>query len=184
MKNIHHVCVFCGSRKGSNPKHTKFARNLGVELAKNNIGLVFGGGSVGLMNEVANAVIEQGGHTHGVIPGHLNKKERTHPGVAQMDVTDTMHERKAKMSALCDAYITLPGGFGTFEELLEVITWSQLGLHDKPVILANVDGYYDQLIAFIDEAVETDFITPTNRQLLKTADSVAQCIEHLAQHRV
>lgn len=182
MKDIHHVCVFCGSRKGNNPKHTTFACTLGTKLAENDIGLVFGGGSVGLMNEVANAVIEQGGHTHGVIPGHLHRRERTHRGVTRMDVTDTMHERKAKMSSLCDAYITLPGGFGTFEELLEVITWSQLGLHNKPVIIANVDGYFDGLIKFFDHAVETDFITPSNRTLIKTAETVAQCIEHLRQH--
>lgn len=182
MMDVHHVSVFCGSRKGNNPAHTKFARKLGKALARNNIGLVFGGGSVGLMNEVANAVIDEGGHTHGVIPGHLNKRERTHPGVAKMDVTDTMHERKAKMSALCDAYITLPGGFGTFEELLEVITWAQLGLHAKPVILANVDSYYDKLIEFIDHAVATEFITPKNRQLFKAAETVEQCIGHLKQY--
>lgn len=177
--SIHHVCVFCGSKKGNNPAHTKFAQELGSQLAAHNIGLVFGGGSVGLMNEVANAVIDAGGHTHGVIPNHLHKRERTHHGVAKMDITDTMHERKATMSALCDAYIALPGGFGTFEELLEVITWAQLGLHDKPVILANVDGYYDKLIAFIDEAVTTGFVTSSNRQLLKTAETVEQCIQHL-----
>lgn len=177
--SIHHVCVFCGSRKGNNPEHTAFARDLGKALAQNNIGLVFGGGSVGLMNEIANAVIDEGGHTHGVIPGHLNKRERTHPSVAKMEVTDTMHERKAKMSALCDAYITLPGGFGTFEELLEVITWAQLGLHAKPVIVGNVDGYYDKLIDFIDHAVSSEFITPKNRQLFKTARTVEDCIHHL-----
>lgn len=182
MKDIHHVCAFCGSRKGNNPKHTTFARMLGTQLAENDIGLVFGGGSVGLMNEVANAVIAQGGHTHGVIPGHLNKRERIHTKVARMDVTDTMHQRKAKMSSLCDAYITLPGGFGTFEELLEVITWAQLGLHGKPVILANVDGYYDRLIEFINQAVETDFIAPANRKLLKTADTVADCMQLLREH--
>jgi uncharacterized protein (TIGR00730 family) len=176
---IHHVCVFCGSRKGNNPAHTAFARELGAALASHNMGLIFGGGSVGLMNEVANAVIEWGGHTHGVIPGHLNQRERTHTGLAQLEVTDTMHERKAKMSALCDAYIALPGGFGTFEELLEVITWAQLGLHAKPVVLANVDGYYDKLIAFIDQAVATDFITPRNRRLIKAVKTVDQCMEQL-----
>ncbi|HYW36136.1 MAG TPA: TIGR00730 family Rossman fold protein [Balneolaceae bacterium] len=177
--NIRHVCVFCGSRKGTNPAHTYFARKLGTSLARENIGLIFGGGSVGLMNEVANAVIENGGHTHGVIPNHLKRPERTHTGVAQLEVTDTMHERKAKMSALCDAYVALPGGFGTFEELLEVITWAQLELHAKPVILANVDGYYDQLISFIDHAVEAEFVTPKNRRLLKTATTVEQCMQHL-----
>jgi uncharacterized protein (TIGR00730 family) len=178
--SVHHVCVFCGSKKGNNPAHTTFARKLGKRLAANNIGLVFGGGSVGLMNEVANAVIGEGGHTHGIIPTHLHKRERTHPGVAKMEITETMHERKATMSALCDAYIALPGGFGTFEELLEVITWAQLGLHAKPVILANVDGYYDKLIEFIDEAVATEFVDSQNRLLLKTIETVEDCIELLS----
>lgn len=177
--SVHHVCVFCGSKKGNNPAHTKFAQELGSQLAAHNIGLVFGGGSVGLMNEVANAVIDGGGHTHGVIPTHLHKRERTHAGVTKMEVTDTMHERKATMSALCDAYIALPGGFGTFEELLEVITWAQLGLHDKPVILANVDGYYNKLIEFIDEAVNSGFVDPGNRKLLKTAETVQGSIRLL-----
>ncbi len=177
---IHHVCVFCGSRKGANPRHAKFARKLGTALAHHHICLVFGGGSVGLMNEVANAVIKSGGQTHGVIPKHLNRPERAHTGLAQLEVTDTMHERKAKMSALSDAYVALPGGFGTFEELLEVMTWAQLGLHMKPVILANVDGFYDQLIEFIDHAVATEFITPENRRLLKVATTVEQCMELLS----
>ncbi len=176
---IHHVCVFCGSRKGTNPAHTKFAQEIGTALAHHRIGLVFGAGSIGLMNEVANAVIQEGGHTHGVIPKHLTHRERTHTGLAQLEITETMHERKAKMSALCDAYIALPGGFGTFEELLEIITWAQLGLHAKPVILANVDGYYDQLIAFIDHAVSTEFITPESRDLLKVAATVEQCMAYL-----
>lgn len=177
--NIHHVCVFCGSSKGNNPAHATFAQKLGGALVKNNIGLVFGGGSVGLMNEVANAVIDGGGHTHGVIPGHLNKGERTHSGLAKLDVTETMHERKANMAALANAFITLPGGFGTFEELLEIITWSQLQLHAKPVILANVDGYYDKLIAFIDHAMDTGFIETKNRKLLNVAETVDDCISHL-----
>lgn len=180
--NIKHVCVFCGSSKGNNPSHATFARELGRTLAQNNIGLIFGGGAVGLMNEIANAVIENDGHTHGVVPTHLNRKERVHHNVAKMEVTDTMHERKATMSALCDAYIALPGGFGTFEELLEVMTWSQLGLHDKPVILSNVDGYYDKLIDFFDQAVATGFISPENRRLLKTANTVDQCIQLLKSH--
>ncbi len=179
---IKHVCVFCGSRKGTNPLHTTFARELGKSLAQNNIGLVFGGGSVGLMNEIANAVIEHDGHTHGVIPTHLNKRERIHPDVAKMEITDTMHERKATMSDLCDAYIAMPGGFGTFEELLEVITWAQLDLHDKPVILSNVDGYYDKLIDFFDHAVATEFIAPNSRRLLKTAETVEQCMQFLNNH--
>lgn len=178
---IHHLCVFCGSRTGSNPAHAAFARELGQAMADRGIGLIFGGGSVGLMNEVATAVIEAGGHTHGVIPDHLHNRERTHSGLAKLEVTDTMHERKAMMSSLADAYLALPGGFGTFEELLEVLTWAQIGLHAKPVLLANVDGYYDKLIAFIDEAVAHEFITPDNRQLLQSVQTVEQCMQLLGE---
>ena len=175
----HHVCVFCGSRTGNNPAHIAFARKLGQMLAQQNYGLVFGAGSVGLMNEVANAAIAHGGQTFGVIPKHLNKRERTHSQLSKLHITETMHERKATMANLADAFITLPGGFGTFEELLETITWAQLKIHSKPVIVANVDGYYDPLIKFIDHAVATEFITPANRHLFKTVSTVQQCIQYL-----
>ncbi|HLR76359.1 MAG TPA: TIGR00730 family Rossman fold protein [Balneolaceae bacterium] len=173
------VCVFCGSRTGNNPAHTAFAKNLGHTLAEHDFGLVFGAGSIGLMNEIANAVIENGGDTHGVIPQHLDKRERTHKRIGKLKITKNMHERKATMAKLSDAFIALPGGFGTFEELLEIITWAQLGLHKKPIIVANVDGYYDSLLTFFDEATATGFITPENRTLFYTATTVEQCIEYL-----
>lgn len=175
----HHVCVFCGSRTGNNPAHTAFARKLGRTLAENEYGLIFGAGSIGLMNELASAAIEHGGHTHGVIPEHLNKRERTHADIGKLNVTKDMHERKAMMAKHADAFIAMPGGYGTFEELLEIITWAQLGLHQKPVILANVDGYYDPLLTFFDHATATEFITPENRKLFYTATTVDQCMEHL-----
>lgn len=177
--NKKYVCVYCGSRTGDNPAYAAFARKLGHALADNGYGLVFGAGSVGLMNEVANAVIERGGDTHGVIPQHLNERERAHTRLGKLQVTQTMHERKATMAESADAFIALPGGFGTFEELLEVITWEQLGLHNKPVIVANVDGYYDPLLTFFDHATASEFITSENRELFHTATTVEQCMEYV-----
>lgn len=177
----YNVCVYCGSRTGNNPAHTAFAKELGYALADNNYGLVFGAGSIGLMNEIANAVIEQGGDTFGVIPTHLNTTERAHKHLGKLKITKDMHERKATMAKFADAFIAMPGGFGTFEELLEIITWLQLGLHKKPIIVANVDGYYDTLLAFFDEATATGFVTPQSRSLFYTATTVAQCMEHLGQ---
>lgn len=173
------VCVYCGSHTGKNPAYTAFARKLGHVLADNGYGLIFGAGSIGLMNEVANAVIERGGDTHGVIPEHLTKREMMHEQLGRLEVTQTMHERKATMAKNADAFIAMPGGFGTFEELLEVITWSQLGLHSKPIIVANVDGYYDQLLGFFDHATADEFITPENRKLFHTATTVEQCMEYI-----
>lgn len=173
------VCVYCGSRTGNNPAHVAFAKELGHALADNNCGLVFGAGSTGLMNEVANAVIEYGGDTYGVIPEHLDKRERTHKRIGKLNITKNMHERKATMAKLANAFIALPGGYGTFEELLEIITWAQLGLHTKPIILANVDGYYNPLLAFLDSATTTGFVTPENRRLFYTAATVEQCMDYL-----
>jgi uncharacterized protein (TIGR00730 family) len=179
MSQKKRVCVFCGSRVGKNPVFAKQAKKLGRMLASNNIGLVFGGGSVGLMNEVANAALNHGGQAHGVIPEHLNDREVAHENLTALHITDTMHERKAMMAELADAFIALPGGFGTFEELLEIITWSQLRLHDKPVIVFNIDGYYDQLIAFFDKAVNTGFVDDKNRNLLKVGTNVEECLNYL-----
>jgi uncharacterized protein (TIGR00730 family) len=173
------VCVYCGSKTGTNSTFVKGAQTLGHSLAENQIGLVYGGGSVGLMNKIANATLSRGGQVHGVIPQHLYDLEVAHENLTALHITDTMHERKAMMAELSDAFIALPGGFGTFEELMEAITWLQLGIHDKPVIIFNMDGYYDKLISFIDEAVTNKFITAENRKLLKTGNSVEECLAHL-----
>lgn len=173
------VCVYCGSKTGLNPKYTEGAQNLGHALASNQIGLVYGGGSVGLMNEIANATLSRGGQVHGVIPQHLYDMEVAHENLTALHITDTMHERKAMMAELSDAFIALPGGFGTFEELMEAITWLQLGIHKKTVIIFNMDGYYDKLIEFIDDAVANKFITSENRSLLKTAQTVDECLKLL-----
>lgn len=183
MSKKKRVCIYCGSRNGNNPAFTKQAKNLGKALASNNIGVVYGGGSVGLMNEVANATLNRGGQVHGVIPQHLHELEVAHQQLTALHITDTMHERKAMMAELSDAFIALPGGFGTFEELMEAITWVQLDLHKKAVIIFNIDGYYDKLISFFDHAVESGFITNGNRNSsLKVANSVEECLNHLPFH--
>lgn len=179
MSLKHRVCVYCGSKTGNNSSFIPQTKALGYALASNNIGLVYGGGSVGLMNEIANATLSRGGQAHGVIPQHLYEMEVAHENLTALHITDTMHERKAMMAELSDAFIALPGGFGTFEELMEAITWLQLGIHHKPVIIYNIDGYYDKLIDFIDVAVEQQFITEDNRTLLKTGNSIEECLSHL-----
>lgn len=171
--------MFCGSTLGKNPAFAEGAKTLGKKLVAKNIDLVYGGGGIGLMNEVANGVLSEGGEVQGVVPEHLNKQERVHQHITTLHVTGNMHERKAMMAELSDAFITLPGGFGTFEELMESITWLQLGIHNKPVILFNIAGYYDPLITFIDHAVENGFIRPEKRALLKIADSSEECIDFL-----
>jgi len=179
MDNKKRACVFCGSSKGNNPAFTAEAKQLGIQLAQKDIGLVYGGGSVGIMNAVANGVLSKDGEVRGLIPEHLNNSEHAHKGITELYITQTMHQRKAKMAELANAFITLPGGFGTFEELMEVITWSQLELHQKPVIIYNIDGYYDKLIEFISYATQSGFISPQNRQQLKVADTVEACLQHL-----
>jgi len=182
MSKKNRVCVFCGSSTGKNPAFTNQARKLGIGLASSHIDVVYGGGAIGLMNVVANAALSRGGRVHGVIPEHLSDLEIAHRNLTALHITDTMHERKAMMAELSDAFIALPGGFGTFEELMEVITWSQLDLHDKAVIMFNIDGYYDQLISFIDHSVDNGFISPGNRSTLKVARSVDECINFLPFH--
>jgi len=136
------ICVFCGSSLGSRAEYRAVTEELGVELVRRNIGLVYGGGNVGLMGVIADAVLRAGGEVQGVIPEHLMAREVGHKGLAQLHVVHTMHERKALMADLADAFIALPGGFGTLEEFCEIVTWSQLGLHAKPCGILNVQGYY------------------------------------------
>lgn len=179
----YNICVYCGSHAGNNPAYTTFAKTLGHAIADHNYGLVFGAGSIGLMNEVANAVIEHNGYTHGVIPEHLTKRECTHTQLSKLDITQDMHERKATMAASADAFIALPGGFGTFEELLEIITWAQIDLHNKPIIIANVDGYYDLLLQFFTHAMEAGFIPAESKKLFYEATTVDQCMTYLTKKR-
>jgi len=154
------VAVFCGSRPGNRPSFTTAAGRLGAGLADRGIGLVYGGASVGLMGVVADAVLGSGGRTVGVITASLADHEIAHHGLGRLEVVGTMHERKARMAHLSDAVIMLPGGFGTYEEFLETVTWVHLGIHDKPCGVLNTDGFFDLLLTFLGRAVEMDFIAP------------------------
>ena len=160
------ICVFTGSRHGSRPDYADAAKTLGHELVARGYGLVYGGGNVGLMTVIADAVLESNGHVTGVIPNALVSKEVAHLGLSDLRVVDSMHERKALMAQLSDGFIAMPGGIGTMEEFFEVLSWAQLGLHEKPCALLNVGGYYDPLIQFLDHAVEQGFIKPKHRALL------------------
>jgi uncharacterized protein (TIGR00730 family) len=157
------VCVFCGSSAGANPVYGEAARAMGRAIVARGLSLVYGGGHVGLMGIVADAVLEAGGEAIGVIPHALNAREIAHPGLTRLHVVDSMHERKAMMASLADAFVALPGGFGTYEEFFEAVTWTQLGVHRKPCGLLNVAGFYDPIVQFIDYAVAEQFIRPQHR---------------------
>jgi hypothetical protein len=178
------ICVFCGSKTGTNGVYRTAATDLGRVLVERGIGLVYGGGSVGLMGVIADAVLEAGGEVVGVIPERLATKELLHTGVANMHVMASMHARKARMAELADAFIAMPGGFGTFEETLEMITWSQLGIHRKPVGLLNVAGYFDPLVQFFDHAIAEGFIREKHRQLVVVRDEPAALLDELAVHKL
>lgn len=152
------ICVYCGSSPGYNPRHAEVAREFGRSLAERGLRLVYGGGNVGLMGEVANATLAAGGKVTGIIPERLWEKEVGHRGLTDMFVVPSMHARKARMVELSDAFVALPGGFGTLDELFEVLTWQQIGYHQKPVGLLNVDGYYDGLIEFAKHANTEGFV--------------------------
>jgi hypothetical protein len=173
------VCVFCGSSTGSRAEYTAAAENLGHELAARGIGLVFGGGCVGLMGVLADAVLAAGGHAIGVIPHALVARELAHLGLHELRIVNSMHERKAVMASLAEAFIALPGGFGTFEEFCEVVTWTQLGLHEKRCGLLNTDGYYDPLLALFDRAVEDGFVPRANRRIVLAERDPVRLLEGL-----
>ena len=157
------ICVFCGSSTGASPLYAEAARAMGRTIVASGRSLVYGGGQVGLMGVVADAVLAAGGEVIGVIPHALNAREIAHDGLTTLHVVDSMHERKALMASLSDAFVALPGGFGTYEELFEVITWTQLGVHKKPCGLLNVAGFYDPLVQFLDRAATERFIRPEHR---------------------
>jgi len=160
------ICVFCGSNAGARSEYAETARALATVLAERKLGIVYGGGNVGLMGVVADAALARGGEVIGVIPRKLVEKEVGHRGVTELRIVETMHERKALMNDLSDAFIALPGGFGTFDEFFEVLTWSQLGFHGKPCALLNVAGYYDGLLTMLDHAVTERFLRPAHRELV------------------
>jgi uncharacterized protein (TIGR00730 family) len=160
------ICVFCGSSPGSKPEYVRAAVLLGQTLANKNIGLVYGGGSVGLMGKIAHAVLQHGGDVIGVIPKELVEKEVAFTGLSDLRVVGSMHERKALMEEISDGFIALPGGLGTIEEFFEILTWAQLGMHQKPCGLLNVCHYYDKLVEFLDQAVKHRFIEGEHRSML------------------
>ncbi|MET0291028.1 MAG: TIGR00730 family Rossman fold protein [Steroidobacteraceae bacterium] len=180
MSQVKRLCVFCGSSAGANPAYLAAARALGEAIAARGIGLVYGGASVGLMGTVADAAVAAGGEVIGVIPRSLETREIAHRGLTELRVVSSMHERKAQMADLSDGFVALPGGIGTLEELFEVWTWSQLGLHAKPVALLNVAGYYDALLTFLDRTVTEAFVRPETRRILLTDTAPAPLLEAVA----
>ena len=179
MTEIRTLCVYCGSRAGARPDYADAARQLGALLAREGVGLVTGGGHVGLMGAVADAVLEAGGEAVGVIPQALLDREVGHTGLTELLVVETMHERKALMAARADAFVALPGGLGTLEEITEMLTWSQLGIHAKPCGLLNVSGYYDAFVAFLDHAVAEGFVRAAQRERIAVASDPAALLAGL-----
>jgi uncharacterized protein (TIGR00730 family) len=178
--NFRRICGFCGSNMGTNVAYRDAAVALGRLLAARRIELVYGGGNVGLMGVLADTILEVGGRVIGVIPESLMAKEVGHRGLTELRVVNSMHERKALMSDLSDGFIAMPGGFGTFEEFCEVITWSQLGIHSKPCGLLNVEGFYDSLLALFDHAVGEGFLREENRRLVLQAREPETLLEKMA----
>lgn len=177
------VCVFCGSSLGRRIEYSTAARELGGILAERGITLVYGGGNIGLMGEIADAVLAGGGQAIGVIPAALAGRELAHQGIQDLRVVDTMHQRKAMMADNADAFLAMPGGLGTLEELFEVLTWAQLGIHSKPCGLLNVEGYFDPLLAFLDAMVEARFVRPEHRQMILVDAKPEALLDRLAAYQ-
>lgn len=177
------ICVFCGSQEGHQPVYAATARALGGLLAREGIGLVYGGGGIGLMKILADSVLDSGGTVTGIIPHALTIQEIAHPRVSDLRVVGSMHERKALMAEISDAFIALPGGYGTLEEFFEVVTWAQLGLHRKPCGLLNVAGFYDPLLAQLDREVAEGFLSPTMRTLVIESNEPGQLLAALQTYR-
>ena len=179
MRRLRRVCVYCGSSAGSRPSFAVAAAGLGRLLADQGIGVVYGGAAVGLMGIVADAALDAGGEVIGIMPDKLFDHEIGHDRLTELHVVASMHERKAMMSELADAFIALPGGYGTIEEVVEAVTWTQLGIHDKPVGLLDVDGYYEHLVAFLDRAVDDQLLRPDSRALLLHDDDAPRLLDRL-----
>lgn len=182
-KPTNRVCVFCGSSAGARPIYTKTAQQLGKAIASQNMGLVYGGGSIGLMGIIADAVLKERGEVIGVIPYALSSNEIAHQDLTELRYVPGMHERKAMMADLSDAFIAMPGGFGTLDEFFEILTWSQLGFHSKPIGLLNVDGYFDLLLAFIDHILQERFIQAKHHQLMVISSEPEMLLSELISRR-
>lgn len=179
LLTVKRICVFCGSSHGRNPRYADAARQVGSLLARENVGIVYGGGGVGLMGLLADAALAAGGEVIGVIPRALVNREVAYSGLADLRIVSSMHERKALMADLADAFLALPGGLGTIEELFEIVTWAQLGIHRKPTTLLDVDGYFRPLTAFLDHMVSEGFISEANRDLVLVCRRPDEILETL-----
>ena len=180
---IKKICVYCGSSSGKNPAYSQAAVNLALALCERNIGLVYGGGAIGVMGTVADAVLAAGGEAVGVIPKALAIKEVAHNSLSELHVVASMHERKAMMADLADGFIALPGGWGTLEEIFEILTWAQLGFHDKPCGLLNIEGYYDGLIGFLENSFDQQFVNELCRPMLMKAREPRTLLDKFATYR-
>lgn len=181
---LRRLCVFCGSKSGTHRLYQEAAQTVGRLLCRRGVELVYGGGNVGLMGTVANSCLDGGGHVIGVIPRALADREVAHAGLTELRIVSSMHERKAVMADLSDAFMALPGGYGTWEEFFEVLTWSQLGIQHKACALLNVDGYYDPLLQMADRAVSEGFLLPVNRGLLISDGDPERLLDRLSSYAV
>src|SRR5215510_7619199 len=179
MTSIRSVCVYCGSSLGAKPRHAEVARQLGSQLAAHGMRLVYGGGRIGLMGQIADAALAGGGQVIGVIPEHLQVQEKGHHGVTELRVVASMHERKSLMFELSDAFVILPGGFGTLDEAFEMLTWRQLQLHDKPILFLNIDGYWTAFGTLVDQVIAEGFARDSSRRLFAVVDRVEDVIPAL-----
>ena len=175
------ICVFCGSNPGNDAIFTQEASTLASEIVSRGYGMVYGGASVGIMGLLADQVLAKGGRVHGVIPSALMEREVAHKSLTELRVVKSMHERKKLMFDLSEAFVTFPGGFGTLDETFEIITWKQIGLHEKPIVFLNINGFYSPLINFLDTAVTAGFIKPEHREHFLVADTVKQAMDLLAK---
>lgn len=177
------ICVYCGANPGNDPAFQAAAQELAQELAQRGLGLVYGGASVGLMGILADTMLAAGGEVIGVIPRVLVDREVAHPGLTELHQVDSMHQRKATMAELADGFIALPGGFGTLEELFEMLTWGQLGLHRKPCGLLNINGYYQGLVDFLDHAVAAGLLMEDNRRMLLQSEQPSQLLDRFQDYQ-
>jgi uncharacterized protein (TIGR00730 family) len=177
LAEVTSLCVYCGSSSGKHPEYVERARAFGIEMARRDIALVYGGGKVGLMGTLADAVLAAGGKVIGVIPRQLVEREVAHPGLTEMHVVETMHQRKTRMYELSDAFVALPGGFGTMDEMFEMLTWAQLGLHRYPCAFLDVRGYYSQLRGMVDHMAGEGFVRQTQRDSVWFGEDMAQLFE-------
>lgn len=178
------ICVFCGSNTGNNPIYIEQAKQLGTTLAKHNISLIYGGTTIGLMGAIADAALAAGGKVIGIIPQRLaDKPNMAHPNLTDLHIVESMHQRKAKMAELADGFIALPGGLGTFEELFEMLTWSQLDFHKKSCAVLNINGFYDKLTDFLDSVIAAQFMKPEHRQLLISESDPEQLLEKMQNYQ-